>query len=179
MKRYPPRFTNKPIHMEYEGLSEDRFRRVCPGCLRPLTWMYTHKLIRMDAPKQTNDLEDIAWVPELRAYLVPRYIENALAICPKDGCVDWWLILDTANKLIVGLATDHPTFWPKRLDAETGKMAHPEGGRLFRSPMRITRLLMPRLARGRACRFAGRWRMNQGNQLGPKTVGPGEQLRMF
>lgn len=164
--------------------------RVCPGCLRPLRWLHYPKLIRMDPPQQTNEFEDIFWVPELQQYLVPRYIDMSEAQCPKDGPVDWWLIRDNEKKLLVGVASDHNGFWPARpahddagrpvLDKKgKPKMEHPEGGKLFRSPIRTTRLLLPRLMRSRSCRFAGRWRMNQWNKEKSLVVVPGRQMRLF
>jgi hypothetical protein len=189
VKRYPVRFTTKPYRWEEEAA--ERFVRVCPGCLRPLRWLHYPKLLRMDPPKQTNDLDEITWVPELHAYLVARYMDISMPQCSMHGPVDWWLIRDTERKLLVGVASDHPTFWPaKPVFDEKGmpvldrkgvqKTEHPEGGKLFRSPLHTTRLLIPRLLRSRSCRYAGRWRIEDSrNKSKAKAVDPRRQLRLF
>jgi hypothetical protein len=188
LKKYPPRYTAKPYRWEEEAV--ERYMRVCPGCIRPLRWLHYPKLLRMDPPQPSNDLDEIVWVTELQAYLVARYMEIAMPQCPMHGPVDWWLIRDTKEALLVGVASDHPTFWPAKpvvddagrpvLDRKgVQKMEHPEGGKLFRSPIRSTRLLLPRLLRSRSCRYAGRWKMKERNKEKPVVVGSGRQMRLW
>jgi len=189
MMKFPPRFTVKPIRWEDEA--QERFVRVCPGCFKPLRWLHYHKFIRMDKPKATNDLDEIVWVPETAEYLVPRYIDVTTPNCTTHAEVHWWLIKDTEKDLFVGLASDHPTFWPE-LPAfdEAGnpvlnkkgeqKTERREGGALFRSPLRSTSLIVQRWKRARSSRISGRWKLDQGNKTrAALVVTDRKQLRLW
>jgi hypothetical protein len=166
MKNYPIRFVCKPVRTEPE--EPGRFMRVCPGCLRPLAWRHHLKLLRLDDPKPSNDLGEIVWAPDLQRYVVPRYRDESVALCSMHREVDWWLIFDFEKQGVVGIASDHPDFWPEVMDEE-GKV-EPQGGRLFDSPIPVERLAFIGWAR--------RWRIEQRNKGKKVPVQTGRQRQM-
>lgn len=177
----------RPYRWEPEDTS-GKFVRVCPACFKALKWLHYPKLMRMDAPTPSNEIDDISWSHEYNSFVVPRYIDVSIPHCPTHHEVDFWLIkdqrpcrpdFDDTHPLIVGVASDHPTFWPKRLNADTGKFEHPEGGRLFRCPMRTAALLHRKLKRSRSCRYAGRWKFDGNKTVVPHVVPSGQSSFSF
>lgn len=131
--KYPPRFTMRNRIRFLEEVMTDTSFRACPGCHSPLKWRLHDFLIHMDEPTPSADPEEIVWVPELNAWLIPRYGYKDNAVCHMHGIVDWWLIVRKVDGLIVGWGREAA---PPRKDSDDAS----EAGRLFETPKILTAL---------------------------------------
>jgi hypothetical protein len=85
----------------------------------------------MDEPTPEAEVDEIMWIPELKAWRIPRFGYRDEALCSMHGVVDWWLVLRAEDGLIVGWGRDVEP--PKK-----GSNEPSDAGRLFERPMLLT-----------------------------------------
>jgi hypothetical protein len=144
-QKYPPRLAMRNrVRLESEPLGDTSYRG-CPGCYRPLDWRIYETIIRTDVPTAEADLDEIVWIAELGDWRIPRYSHHEDPICPIHGKIDWWVIVRTEDKLIVGWGRDVEP--PKK-----GSNDPSPAGRLFERPCFVTEQEHDTLP------FGGKWR---------------------